>query len=488
MKRFFVILLVGMVAVFTACSDDDKESGDKWFFTPEATVSGTTVDVTCRTRFGDGVLSSAGAGFAYAPVLPEGVGEFTEATGVTVAGSGMSCRLTGLEAQTSYLIYAYVDMGGSGRMQSPAVVFETGQAPVLSDDPTFGKPEYSDVTASSATVACTFGYTGGKEVAEAYFLYGAADDELREAVTAEPGAKSARLTGLSASTAYRFRLCVVVDGKTYGSTVGTFTTSADGGGDGKAKYAGWAELPSETSASGDFYYAYHMRSDAARVRNFSVCYSAKYRCPVWVAAPMHDSYKGSAKRKDNYIDDPKISCTQNTDYNYSTTNLTRGHMLGSSDRTVTQATNDQVFYKSNIGPQIQSGFNASGGAWNNCEDWVDTQWVGKADTTYQVIGCYWENETKTVNGTVVPTHYYKVLLRTKNHVNKWVVDCTRDELQCVAVLLPNNSSNSGLKAAQYVAKGFAMSVADLEEKTGQTFFANVPNAPKDTFAPADWGM
>lgn len=279
----------------------------------------------------------------------------------------------------------------------------------------------------------------------------------------------------------------MVGGTTFGSTVGTFATSAAGGGDGRTKYAGWAELPVEAD-NGDYYYAYHMRADAAKVRNFSVCYSAKYRCPVWVAAPMHKSYAGSAKRQDNYIDDPEISCTQNTEYSFNSTNLTRGHMLGSSDRTVSQATNDQVFYKSNIGPQLQNGFNTGGGVWNNCEDWVDTQWKGQADTTYQVIGCYWENESKKVNGTVVPTHYYKVLLRTKNHVNKWVVECSRDELQCVAICFPHNSSNGGTKPSQYVAKGFVMSVADLEKKTGQTYFANVPNAPKDTYNASDWGL
>jgi len=326
-------------------------------------------------------------------------------------------------------------------------------------------------------------------VSEAYFLCGTtSDDGQRVAVTTEPGAKSATLTGLSASTEYKFRLCVVVGGETFGSTVGTFATSAAGGGDDRTKYAGWAELPVENGIQSDYYYAYHMRNDAAKIRNFSVCYSAKYRCPVWVAAPMHKSYVGSAKRKDNYINDPKISCTQNTEYDFKSTNLTRGHMLGSSDRTVSQATNDQVFYKSNIGPQLQNGFNTGGGVWNNCEDWVDTQWKGQADTTYQVIGCYWENESKKVNGTVVPTHYYKVLLRIKNHVNKWVVECSRDELQCVAICFPHNSSNGGTKPSQYVAKGFVMSVADLEKKTGQTFFANVPNAPKDTYNASDWGL
>ena len=292
----------------------------------------------------------------------------------------------------------------------------------------------------------------------------------------------------NASVYYADNYTVVVGGETFGSTVGTFATSAAGGGDDRTKYAGWAELPVENGIQSDYYYAYHMRNDAAKIRNFSVCYSAKYRCPVWVAAPMHKSYVGSAKRKDNYINDPKISCTQNTEYDFKSTNLTRGHMLGSSDRTVSQATNDQVFYKSNIGPQLQNGFNTGGGVWNNCEDWVDTQWKGQADTTYQVIGCYWENESKKVNGTVVPTHYYKVLLRIKNHVNKWVVECSRDELQCVAICFPHNSSNGGTKPSQYVAKGFVMSVADLEKKTGQTFFANVPNAPKDTYNASDWGL
>ena len=81
-----------------------------------------------------------------------------------------------------------------------------------------------------------------------------------------------------------------------------------------------------------------------------------------------------------------------------------------------------------------------------------------------------------------------MLLRIKNHVNKWVVECSRDELQCVAICFPHNSSNGGTKPGQYVAKGFVMSVADLEKKTGQTFFANVPNAPKDTYNASDWGL
>ena len=251
-----------MAAFFASCNDEETGKENKWFFAPEAGVSGTTVEVSCRTKFGDGVLSSAQAGFAYAPIRSDNTGSFTETTDVTVDGQVMSCRLTGLDAETSYLIYAFVDMGSGGRMQSKPVVVKTGVDPVLPDDPRFGVPECSQVTASSATVSCTFDYTGGKEVSEAYFLYGTAtsDDGQRVAVTTEPGAKSATLTGLSASTKYKFRLCVVVGGETFGSTVGTFATSAAGGGDGRTKYAGWAELPVEAE-NGDYHYAYHICPD-----------------------------------------------------------------------------------------------------------------------------------------------------------------------------------------------------------------------------------
>lgn len=253
MKRFLVVLFAGAAAVFASCNDEETGKENKWFYAPEAEVSGTTVEVSCRTKFGDGVLSSAQAGFAYAPIRSDDTGSFTETTDVTVDGQVMSCRLTGLDAETSYLIYAYVDMGSGGRMQSKPVVVKTGENPVLPDDPKFGVPEYSQVTASSATVSCTFEYTGGKEVSEAYFLYGTtSDDGQRVAVATEPGAKSARLTGLSASTEYKFRLCVVVGGTTFGSTVGTFATSAAGGGDGRTKYAGWAELPVENGIQSDY--------------------------------------------------------------------------------------------------------------------------------------------------------------------------------------------------------------------------------------------
>lgn len=248
---------------------------------------------------------------------------------------------------------------------------------------------------------------------------------------------------------------------------------------GKALFGkSWAEMPAELVKSGDYYYTYHMRPDASKIRNYTVCYSKDLMCPVWVAAPMHSSYKGSSGRTDAYGQDPTLGCTQAGKWS----GYTRGHMLGSSDRTVSRETNRQVFYYSNIAPQMQSGFNTGGGAWNNLEDFTDRQWC--ADTLYQVIGCYWTDKNKKVGSTVIPTHYYKILLRTKKgNTRKSVAQCSADELQC-AVFMVEHKSKKGQKPSASIM----MSVAELEKMTGFTYFPNVPNAPKGAFNPSDWGL
>lgn len=117
-------------------------------------------------------------------------------------------------------------------------------------------------------------------------------------MSAQPGAKSVRLSGLDASTDYTFRLCVAAGGKTYESGEAAFTTDAgDGPGPGPnpglTKFSGWPELPVEVK-NGDYHYAYHTISDFKvgnyNARNYTVCYSAENHGPVWVAAPLHNCY------------------------------------------------------------------------------------------------------------------------------------------------------------------------------------------------------
>lgn len=73
------------------------------------------------------------------------------------------------------------------------------------DEPAFGDPSFGDLTKNSATISCSYTYTGDKTVSDAYFLYKTSTGaEVRAGVAdIRPGDKSAQLTGLTPSTAIR---------------------------------------------------------------------------------------------------------------------------------------------------------------------------------------------------------------------------------------------------------------------------------------------
>ena len=320
-------------------------------------------------------------------------------------------------------------------------------------------------------------------------------------MTASSGDKSAAVSGLSAATTYTFHLYASIGGKQYRSQEGTFTTESGTVPPPENVYrTGWAELPVEEQNS-DYYYAHHICPDfyvgSQKARNYTVCFSAEHHCPVWVAAPRHACYevKGT-DRTDAYKRDPDIP--SGIQYSSKSTGggCNKGHMLGSAERLVTRKTNEQVFYYSNIAPQYSSNFNNGGGAWNNLESFVDAQVC--ADTTYIVVGTYFEPFTdaygKSCTSSKIdfggrsdvsrPSMFYYLLLRTKNgNTKKSVMDCAASELKCAAFVLRHNMDKGHKPQAKDM-----MSVAEIERLTGFTFFANVPNAPKDTYNPSDWGL
>ena len=258
--------------------------------------------------------------------------------------------------------------------------------------------------------------------------------------------------------------------------------------------SGWAELPAQEQ-SRELYIAHHMCDEQRR--NYTVCYSARHRSPMWIAAPMHESYNGSVKRIDNYDYDPTLPVNVQTRLKRSYGEYTRGHMLGSAERNASREMNTQTFYVTNIAPQIQKGFNQQGGAWNNLEKFVDGQLC--ADTLYVVTGAIYDEYT-TADGEVikprtttnkndgeqvgVPTAYYKALLRTKaGNSGKSVTECKASELKCAAFVVAHRSE-SGLKpSAENI-----MSVDELERLTGVDFFKGVPHAPEGKAVAKEWGL
>ncbi len=262
--------------------------------------------------------------------------------------------------------------------------------------------------------------------------------------------------------------------------------------------SGWAELPQEVDDP-DRYYAHHITDltmQGLLARNYTVCFSAQHHVPLWVAAPRHKAYEGESGRSEAYQHDPQIPI--NLQYQSKSTGggCNKGHMLGSAERTASTKSNQQVFYYSNIAPQSIENFNTGGGAWNLLEDHVDR--LVCADTTYVVIGCYFDTYTDKHGYTATPrkiefggrddvsypTMFYYALLRTRQgNSGKSVFACSREELQCVAFV---RSHATPKKTA--VDANDLCSIAELEALIGETLFANVPQAPKTTYDPSDWNL
>ncbi len=273
------------------------------------------------------------------------------------------------------------------------------------------------------------------------------------------------------------------------------------------KYHNYYELPVINDNDGNgvddgnsnIYYAQHFFSYGGReCRNYTVCFSGEHHSPLWVAAPRHSFYsEKNTSRSEAYKADPDIPSSLQYSSKSTGGGCNKGHVLGSAERLVCAQANQQVFYYSNIAPQLSSGFNTGGGGWNILEDYID----GKvcADTLYEVVGCYYEKYTDGYGYTVdpkvisfggrsdvdMPTMFYYVVLRTKSgNTGKALSKCSAGELQCVAFVRSHTNSLKGQK----VSSKELMSVADLEKITGFTYFTNVPNAPKTTFSASDWGL
>lgn len=495
MKKLIAYLFLGLAAAFVSCGDENTDNENKWFLTPQAAVSGTTAEVSCVTRFGEGVLENTAAGFIYAAVGDNGIGDFSEAPG-TVSGNTLRSTLAGLQPETVYFIYAYADLP-TGRMQSGAAAFETGKGDIPDPDPekpAFGTPSASEITTTTAKLNC--GFTFDEESADysVYFRYKLANSVASGfstvGVSSGTGTKTAALTDLAPGTEYEFQLCADWNGKTYASATAKFTTGKQGGGgSGVTKFTGWAELLAEEDVPGDYYYAYHYCDGKPGARNYTVCYSKELRGAVWVAYPMHKCYtEGDAGgRNDSWKYDPIIPnfVQPNLSSSYKSSgdgSYSRGHMLASNDRQSDKATNRQTFYYTNMSPQIQDGFN--GGIWATLEKSCHSMIC--SDTLYMVTGAYFANENKHCedkngNTVVVPTHFYKVLIRSKSgDTGKPIWTLTADQIECAGYWF-EHKVYSGSKPAQFIK-----SVSWIEQQTGMTFFPNVPNAPKDKLDTSFW--
>lgn len=165
-----------------------------------------------------------------------------------------------------------------------------------------------------------------------------------------------------------------------------------------------------------------------------------------------------------------------SDYTYSKTGYQRGHICRSYDRLYSKLANEQTFYLSNIQPQLP-GFNT--GVWLQAENLISNRLDQNTfrDTLYLVKGGTINagNYSAATTGLLVPKFFYMAIMRVYkgnyNAIGLWF----------------EHTSNNDTKLAKY-----ALSIDELEEKTGIDFFCNLPDARENVIEaqkiPTLWGM
>lgn len=411
--------------------------------------------------------------------------------------------LDNLEPESSYRYYFALEMADGYTTKTGEVTFTMPSEESVIVEPTFTSLTTTGITTTEALLGCQFTYTGSETISEAGFCYRASGgSEVELSCGTGTGAKQVQLSDLEPGTTYTWYFYAAIGEELYTSATNSFTTKTESTPtEGRIWRITWPELPIEETSNSDYYFAHHITDvtmGGQKARNYTVCFSAEHHCPVWVAAPRHSAYeKINVERTNAYKQDPQIP--SNIQYSSKDTGggCNKGHMLGSAERLVSRTTNQQVFYYSNIAPQYASGYNTGGGGWNTLEDWIDGQVC--SDTTYLVIGAYFERYTdgygvtaspKKIsfgdrNDVSCPTMFYIAVLRTKRgNTGKSVINCSASDLKCAAFVRTHSNEHKG----QDVTRREMMSIADLERLTGHTFFVNVPNAPKESFNASDWGL
>ena len=259
---------------------------------------------------------------------------------------------------------------------------------------------------------------------------------------------------------------------------------------------GWAELPEMDNSK--LQYVVHFAADAKGndIRNYSVGFDKSKKAALWIAYPMHSCYTTkNTGRTDEWAYDPQIPVADQatlfksySEDSGSAADYNKGHQIASADRLASAEMNAQTFYFTNMTPQ-QSEFN--NGIWGTLEGAVRNKQC--SDTLYVVTGAHFDPKVTMPNAydnegvyTPAPTHYYKVLIRTKKgNTGKAISECSASELMAIGFWMEHPKTNTALSGG---ITSYVKSVADIEVLTGHTFFPTAPAQVKESYTLSDWNF
>ncbi|MBR1889694.1 MAG: DNA/RNA non-specific endonuclease [Alloprevotella sp.] len=258
---------------------------------------------------------------------------------------------------------------------------------------------------------------------------------------------------------------------------------SSGPGQGSTIIGGYVELPAMSSsqlAQSNIKYITHSFTYNSKVyRSYEMLYDTDLKMAYWVAYPLCNFYtNGSTGRTDAWAYDPALSETQQANLSGGISGYDRGHQIPSADRQVCSEANAQTFYYTNMTPQLGNGLNQS--IWANLEMAV-RGWSSNVDTLYVVTGAMPTSPSNTSisyardrsgQQICVPKYYFKALCR---------VNRSTGQAYTIAFKLDHKNYSSGDSYRNY-----ALSVKDLENLTGFTFFPTIDAQYKSSYNLSLW--
>lgn len=262
----------------------------------------------------------------------------------------------------------------------------------------------------------------------------------------------------------------------------TINITAGGGSTVTPSYTSWTETPTITAAqlnSDHIRYVTHNITVSNRtVRNYSLLYDTQLKMAYWVAYPLCNFYvTRNTSRTNVWGADPSFTSTEQADFSSAIGGYQRGHQIPSADRYVSDSANIQTFYYTNMTPQ-DGDLNTH--IWADLEGKVRS-WSSNIDTLYVVTGASPTTSTTSTDikyaydvsgqAVAVPKYYYKALAR---------IDRETGTAYTIAFKFNNERPSSS------TIMDYALSVAELEELTGFTFFPTIDASYKQSYDATKW--
>ena len=300
---------------------------------------------------------------------------------------------------------------------------------------------------------------------------------IQSSLTSGSGSFNATVGALSENTTYYYVafMEVLVDGSyknVYGAvksfqTLSTSTVTT--------LNKDWMEAPeSPASLGGKYLVTTRGTLNGKNVRNYSILYDPSRYASLWTAyvysAAYHDSGTGSGWKKNPQIPEEKQADCTSAYPSVDGVTYDRGHQIPNADRNADNSLQNQTYYWTNSTPQLAT-FNQ--GIWNNLENQVRS--IGAAtDSVYVVTGPVYQtaggsetvrtfkNSTNDDKVLSIPNYYFKVLLKVKRSGGSIT------SASAIGFWF-THEAHSGENW-----QNFAVSVDEIERKTGFNFFANLP--------------